>query len=176
MKIFIFTISSVCIFFISCEKLGPRPVGGFSFERVAHQSDLMTDGFYYGNSYFDFSGREIYEFLVLYDNGIGRQLDFDILDNLEQVIDRATVSENRTGWGIFRIEEDSIFYEHWLSGMGGDNVLRRSGIVLSDTTFLFTKQQIVSARGVTDNEEVVEQLFTFRQYSPKPDSTNNFIN
>lgn len=55
---------------------------------------------------------------------------------------------------------------------GGSILVRiRSGVVLDDKTFKFTES--TDQKGKDRNS--LDQTYHFRQFSPKPDSTNNFV-
>lgn len=77
-------------------------------------------------------------------------------------------------WGIFNIKNDSIVFERWYPSSGGPfPAYLRSGKILNDTTFVITK----SFRSKIGNEEQqLNETYHFRKFSPKPDSTNIFVN
>lgn len=76
-------------------------------------------------------------------------------------------------WGIYLIANNNIEYETWYSGSGGKlPVLIKKGKVLNDSTFIFTSIEKQNGK----NRKVIDETYHFRQFSPKPDSTNKFIN
>jgi hypothetical protein len=78
---------------------------------------------------------------------------------------------SRTGWGVFEIDGNNIKVVHWFCSEGRCRAFVREGVILNDTTFKITKTYRCDGSG----ERSVEQLFNFRSFSPKPDSTNVFI-
>lgn len=176
MRIFNIKTVIILLLFISCEKLGLRSIGKFSFDIEPHTSNLRTNGIYFGGTAIDIFGDKVVEVIILYNNGVSLGPGSSTRSDLDQLLSSSLLYESRDNWGIFKIEGDSITQEQWFPGMGGNPVLSRSGRVLSDTTFIFTRSKLIDTGGQIDVDEEIEQLFTFRQYSPKPDSTNNFIN
>jgi hypothetical protein len=77
-------------------------------------------------------------------------------------------------WGVFIVKNKLIAFEKWVPRNGGDEVTkayRYSGEILNDTTF-----RIVSTERVDgSNSQIVDWVFHFKQFTPKPDSTNSFI-
>lgn len=77
-----------------------------------------------------------------------------------------------TSYGRFIVDDDSIAFERWYPSSGGFSpVYLSSGKILNDTTFVIT-QSINSGRpnGWRDKNET----YHFREFSPKPDSTNPY--
>jgi hypothetical protein len=74
-------------------------------------------------------------------------------------------------WGIFYIYDNNIVIQYYQ----GDNyrtiVKVEEGHILNDTTF----QMILRYRVNGEDRENINEVCHFRQFSPKPDSTNNFI-
>ncbi len=81
-------------------------------------------------------------------------------------------------WGIFKVSNSNIKIERWLSGNGQaypTQVL--NGEILNDTTIRFY-QKIGDATNVKGKKKKlyeINETYHFRPFSPKPDSTNNFI-
>lgn len=75
-------------------------------------------------------------------------------------------------WGLFVIDNQTIKFERYYPS---DDITRwtyiREGIILNDTTFLIT----TSYRSDGSDFSIKNEIYHFRQFSPKPDSTNNFI-
>lgn len=72
--------------------------------------------------------------------------------------------------GVFQINKTTIEFETW---MAGRDIITFShyGQILNDTTFLLTKWTNNDS-GKSYSEKLT---YRFRQFSPKPDSTNTFI-
>ena len=75
-------------------------------------------------------------------------------------------------WGVFNIADEYIEFETWESGNGSAlKTVIRSGDILNDTTFVLT----ILYNNYNDNTIILNDTFQFKQFSPKPDSTNLFI-
>lgn len=138
-------------------------------------NELRLDGYYY-----DMEDGKIWSTYFFYRNGILHYgIASDTLDNDLVKYDAWFASEyysehlrsGRRRWGVFEIHDDSIVFERWGILEGGDPVLRFSGRILNDTTFIITKCENPHSGDVCQEQD----LFHFRHFSPKPDSTNMFI-
>ena len=140
------------------------------------ETELRTDGYYYSNDL----GITDFRLAVFYRDGICYHLfgssdtqpieDFieqDILLN-ESFIDNLRTTP--TNIGVFNIEDKSISIEHWEASRD-ILALERSGEILNDSTFILN--QVENLQGEIEN---VNYTYRFKQFSPKPDSTNMFIN
>ncbi len=79
---------------------------------------------------------------------------------------------NKTDWGVFQIKEDSIVIERWGATSGYSlKTAMYYGEILNDTTFLMKKYKSNYGGGI----QSIQDTFYFRSFSPKPDSTNNYI-
>jgi hypothetical protein len=74
-------------------------------------------------------------------------------------------------WGVFNIKDNIIKFERWYPGQGAKKAYVREGIILNDTTFHITKSYRSNGSELKDADEV----YHFRKFSPKPDSTNVFV-
>lgn len=138
-------------------------------------NELRLDGYYY-----DIEDEKIWSTYFFYRNGI---LHYGIAsDTLENDLDKYDtwfasdyysehLRKDRRRWGLFEIYNDSIVFERWGILEGGDPVLRFSGRILNDTTFIITKCENPHSGETCQKND----LYHFRQFSPKPDSTNMFI-
>ncbi len=82
------------------------------------------------------------------------------------------VKKSKIRWGVFNIDSNKISFERWYPSSGGGlPVYIRSGNIQNDTTFTITK----SIHSKTGEEEKEYEVYHFKAFSPKPDSTNNFI-
>jgi len=50
------------------------------------------------------------------------------------------------------------------------------GEILNDTTFILTEQFLINSDGTKDLLNSFGRTYHFKKFSPKPDSTNSFIN
>lgn len=157
----------------SCEK----ELHKLSMVKTPYTGDeLRIDGYYYSNQVFtDYNG-----IAVFYRNGVcmnvfSRIESQDTLSFIENeiLLNEALMSNFRNTpnhIGVFQINAKSIEFETWEAGR---DIITFSnyGEILNDTTFLITKQ----VNNDSGKSESLNLKYRFRQFSPKPDSTNNFI-
>ncbi len=145
-----------------------------SFQKTLYSgSELRTDGYYY-NEYTP-GYLTVYFFFrdgtVLY----GSSFPINELQSREEEYRNGGHYHFSKGlkycWGVFQIEEDKIAFERWYPSQPPLKVLRRSGIILNDSTFQITKSMRIDGSNVKD----INELYHFKAFSPKPDSTNNYI-
>lgn len=139
-------------------------------------NQLRIDGYYY-----QISDGKIYTILFLYRNGVvmyggGEGVEIENIEEREiNFIDKSwieSVKKFKSWWGLFQIDSDNIKIERWYSSSGGGlPAYLHSGIILNDTTFVMKK----SVRTDGTNEREINKVYHFKQFSPKPDSTNKFI-
>jgi hypothetical protein len=158
---------------ISCTKKVDQV---FSFERTDYTGSLLrTDGYYY---YQDVQSG-YYTLLFFYRNGImlyGGAVQAPDIPAREQRFANGswynTVKGDLSYWGIFRVLGTTIELESRGSdGSTGLLVYRDTGLIENDTTYRITRQRRVNG----DNDRVVDKVYHFKPFSPKPDSTNTFI-
>ena len=155
------SILSLTIFLNSCkdEKL--------TLIKVPYEgNEIRIDGYYY--SYYVNNVNPPGECIVgffLYRNGImlsARAYDKTDLDILEKnMLERyESLQEEKIGWGVFVVKENQLVYEQWSTSVGGGlPVFKSSYNIENDTT-------LINPYG---------EIYRFKQFSPKPDSTNRFI-
>ncbi len=139
-------------------------------------SQLKIDGYYYSESpegrlsilFFYCNGTSLYGGSPLTSEIIAKELSFA---NGEYYNAVKGIKHN---WGRFVIDGTSIKREYWPTSTGGSlEAYTVSGEILNDTTFRFTKSwRSCKPKKVQEFEEV----FHFKQFSPKPDSTNVYTN
>ena len=140
-----------------------------SLSRVPYTgNELRIDGYYYNN----IGSLNVHFF---YRNGIvryggGGYKDFE---EFEKCVRNSNIPGNSiTDWGVFLINSSDIKFERWYSSSGGGApAYIREGKILNDTSFHIT----VSYRSNGSERREIDELYHFREFSPKPDSTNNFI-
>jgi hypothetical protein len=134
-------------------------------------NELRIDGYYY--HFPTVPGGTIIQFF--YRNGIrltGRYSVTTNLDSVDMKIPKmyTSLQRNKSGWGVFLISGDTIRYDDWDTSVGGGLPVTKSfGRVLNDTTFL-RMYNIAYGKKLIKN-----QVWHFRRFSPKPDSTNRWI-
>ncbi|MDO9154524.1 MAG: hypothetical protein Q7U47_12625 [Paludibacter sp.] len=142
-------------------------------------TELRIDGYYYCE-YIGFGSNDIYvRTYFFYENGIvqyGGATKKTELANLEaQFMTMEWQMSNRKykhRWGLFNIDGDKIIFERWYPNSPGQpKVYVNEGKIVNETTFHIT------AFYRPDGSERIEQdeTYHFKQFSPKPDSTNVFI-
>ncbi|OFX35987.1 MAG: hypothetical protein A2W95_17860 [Bacteroidetes bacterium GWA2_40_14] len=147
-----------------------------SLEKQAYTGcQLRVDGYYYMN----YAGGENYSVYFLYKDGTilyggGFQYSEFQKNTLKfsDTIWIKNMKEYRHRWGLFKIEGNKITFEKWYPSSGGPlPVYISSGEILNDTTFRITQSMRSNGKEVNEKNEV----YHFKQFSRKPDSTNNFI-
>lgn len=78
-----------------------------------------------------------------------------------------TIYELPYRWGVFKIENDEIVIEKWVSGdaFGRYTTTKFDGVIINDTTLMLNHPA----------EAIGVDTFYFHKFSPKPDSMNKFI-
>ena len=138
-----------------------------TLQRVPYTgNEVRTDGYYY--SYYANNSSPPEEFIVvffLYRNGVilsarsYEKTDFDILE--KTMLNRYESLQNeKIGWGVFIVQNNKIEYEQWSTSVGGGLPIFRNFYDIENNTTL---------------KSFAGKIYYFRQFSPKPDSTNNFI-
>ena len=148
-----------------------------SIQRTDYLGDeLRIDGYYYllyGDGY--------YTAAFFYRNGIlfqGAAGSIDDIEEHENYYLNGYYNNNNVKyrWGVFKIEENLIKFERWYPSSGGPiHAYVRSGVILNDTTFHITEVYRMQNGEKTDLS-TTDEIYHFKQFSPKPDSTNVFIN
>ncbi len=130
---------------------------------------LRLDGYYYTEKE-NFEGI-IYSRYTFYKNGIVRYLgsinDLELLNFVN--------GNSKTVWGIFNIENNNIQFERWYPSSGGPlEAYVRAGKILNDSTFHITETYRL-LNGEKTEYRLKNEIYHFKQFSPKPDSTNSYI-
>jgi hypothetical protein len=109
----------------------------------------------------------------------GKILYFGSLDgatyNSETLTDRTLIEKikkNIVSWGLYTIGGDTISFEKWHHSGGPPKITYiRKGKILNDSTFIITS----SERPNGEERTQLNEVYHFRKFHPKPDSTNDFI-
>jgi hypothetical protein len=161
----IFSVINIMLLFYACKDeellLSKIPYLG---------NELKIDGYYYKQSSAHF------RIFFFYMDGIMTDyVDLSSTD-LQQVDDKIPfiyeeIKDDKLRWGVFVINGDIIQYSGWGTSVGGGLPAGKCiGTIENDTTFCITKSINSDGREFERND-----VYHFRQFSPKPDSTNNFI-
>ena len=172
MKSLILSILSImitqCSFFMDDDSLS-IPLTPYTGDQ------LRIDGYYYLIGY---DGKTIHSAYFFYGNGVliscnGAKSSLEEMDNYikEEFLDSQIYKRRKIDWGVFLIEGNNIKFERWYPSQRPYPAFVREGVVLNNTTFHITK----SYRSNGTEEREKDEIYYFRPFSPKPDSTNNFI-
>ncbi len=141
--------------------------------------ELRIDGFYY----WTFNNGNSTRVFVLFSNGViqggtsysGKDWEDKLISDILSGDYHASSIKRKYEWGLFEIEDSLIRYEMWFPSPPGPMVSAASeGTILNDTTFHLQRSfRFENGKRVNISER--DELFHFRQFSPKPDSTNPFI-
>jgi hypothetical protein len=171
--LFLSLIFSGCRKLFNCDESEHLTWGRQDYEGT----ELKTNGYYLCNTYMD-----TYIYFILYRNGIvithsGGVLKSEI-DNLETSFVNGNfikgIEKDKSRWGGFRAQINKFEYQDLSSTSGNascSSLFDLSGVILNDTTLLINN----SYNEATMDNTIKNDTFHFKQFSPKPDSTNSFI-
>jgi hypothetical protein len=139
-------------------------------------NQLRIDGYYYIIA----NDGSVYDSYFFYNTGIIMDLS-GVATNVEEMDNRLTnLIKNKEydypkfTFGVFLIKDNSITIERWYPSECPYKAFVKSGQIINDTTFVINKMYRMQNGKKTEIREL-DQTYHFRQFSPKPDSTNNFI-
>jgi len=140
-------------------------------------NQLRIDGYYY-----ELVDGVMHGIYCLYDNGVihhlGDGIKFSEINQFEQTITTTEFIEKirkiKYSWGVFKVEGNQIKFERWYPSEPPYKAYVRAGEILNDTTFIITESYRMHKGKKTEVKDRNE-TYHFKQFSPKPDSTNNFI-
>lgn len=131
------------------------------FYRINHEGKIFDGYFFYRNG------------IILSLGGLSySQIGFDMYIETE-VLNGDMSSRIKSAWGVFNIEDDNLLFERWHPGRPFKTYCR-IGKILNDTTFHITESYRMQNGQKTEIRER-DEIYHFRQFSPKPDSTNSFV-
>jgi hypothetical protein len=77
----------------------------------------------------------------------------------------------KTFWGVFQVIDNNMLFDQWYIRDGGLLAsYQTKGTILNDTTFIMSSSNREGLDGVP-----LEEIYHFKALSPKPDSTNQFL-
>jgi hypothetical protein len=146
-----------------------------SLQKIPYTGNqLKIDGYYY---------RDINHYLTvyfLYSDGTilyGSTFPANELQKHEDEYKTAEwqtiVKEYKHRWGLFKIEGNIIQFDRWYPSNPPLKAYVREGIILNDTTFRIAEYYRMQDGNKT-NVETLDEIYQFKSFSPKPDSTNKF--
>lgn len=143
-------------------------------KRNYNGNELRTDGYYY-------SIHGSYPF-ILYRNGVAIGGRFGMntvsLAELENLIISGefynSIKDDVYCWELFEISNNTIKteYRNSLSGISCRYLSNNFGTILNDTTFVVNS---VYNRENDQKTQTLNDTFRFKIFTPKPDSTNQYI-
>ncbi|MDR3236803.1 MAG: hypothetical protein LBT48_08805 [Prevotellaceae bacterium] len=168
--ILITLMGCLVLFFSCCSTLYPDEK--LTLQRIDYQGNkLRTDGYYY----FQEPNRTSIHFL--YKNGIILYAysyptnDLNIVE--KEMINYIYLNKSKDHWGVFLVDSNVIQYERWIEAPSGVSVCfyRCSGYIENDSTLHFM-ESYYSGRNETKQ---IDEVWHFKQFENKPDSTNTYI-
>lgn len=139
-------------------------------------SQLRTDGYYY-NEYVP-GYLTVYFF---YRDGIllyGNSFPVNKLHRQEEEYRNGTFYELNSDlkyyWGVFDLNDSKIRFERWYPSQSPYKIFNKCGVILNDTTFVIQESYRIQG-GQKTNVEILNEIYRFKPFSPKPDSTNTFV-
>jgi hypothetical protein len=140
-------------------------------------NDLRIDGYYYqlleGN---------IYGITFFYRNGVvlrcgGSKKDFQDAEEFitTNFINNDSFKNIKGGWGLYIIENSKLTFEYWFLSHTPFTSQTRIGTIVNDSVFVINEHYLMKDGKKAKFYEINEPYY-FREFSPKPDSTNIFIN
>ena len=143
-----------------------------------NNTSFRTDGFYWGLS--EYQGYiDIYIFyrngtMFLFGSRIEGEIDLKRIERELQNGKSDNYIRSQASWGLFRIDDKRIEFEYWATKEKRPSKFKTKiwrAEILNDTTFV--------VNSVYNNYQkktyYPDAIYHFHQFSPKPDSTNNFI-
>jgi hypothetical protein len=127
-------------------------------------NELRINGYYYNND------NEYYsDIIFFYRDGTVYQISQPKFDNENdrQKIDLNGISQ-KWGWGHFYIIGTNISYEYWGTSGCFEYVGQFRGTIDNDTTYTITR---LRQQTYNNNFEKVSNIYKFRVFDNKPDST-----
>jgi hypothetical protein len=166
MKTHVFVICLLSVLaFSSCED------EELTFKRTDYTgNEIRTDGYYYRVMSPDST---LATYIFYYRNGVKLSFVASLnLSSLDQIEDIELIRQEKTMWSVFSVNDSVITTQGWGQPWGHKRPLITSySKILNDTTIQGIKS-INSRTGEWESNLIVR----FRKFSPKPDSTNVFIN
>jgi hypothetical protein len=163
------------LFVFSCKKCRERNDDPLCSARTTNTgSSIQLDGLYY----YSYGNGSAYQLLFLYQNGVILNpgvVDSSVFNgNPAQLISQYFLSNYKnvkTDWGIYEIKDSTILLEQWYPAENYFYVYQRKGVIVNDSTFIFSQ----SSRCDGSENRSINEVFHFKKYAPKPDSTNQFV-
>lgn len=111
-------------------------------------------------------------------NSFDKKNLFELDKSVKDIFNLEKKNPTQYSWGLFNVKNNEIKIERWTSASGGKYPTQMLiGEILNDTTIYFHTKIGDYPVGFGKNKKNVKinEIYHFRQFSPKPDSTNIFI-
>lgn len=154
-----------------------------SMERVDYTgTELRTDGYYYYRyQYYNSREDSLYDKFIpwfLYRNGVslyGYVYDYSEMEEVEKEFEDGSFydicKDRKLRWLVFQVSDSVIEFEGWdTGGLFSKPTVKQYAKIINDTTFCRCSKRPQKGENVKWGDD-----FHFKQFSPKPDSTNSFI-
>lgn len=136
--------------------------------------ELKTEGYYY----LEYDNPLRRNILFLYKNGVvlygGMTYQTELSGKEDAFMNGSyhqQIFNSESYWGLFHVSGSSIFYELWYPSSSQWIPAIREGVILNDTTF----QIIKSYRCDGSENNAKSEIYHFKRFTPKVDSTNQFV-
>ncbi len=149
-------------------------------------NNLKISGYYYEN--LDALNDKYASAFCLYSNGIlislGSFQKINFFQNVEKLLTDKNFKNyftSRSGWGIFTIQSTEITIENWGNKIATNQPYPAFGkigkIIDNSTIEIYQMYKIEKKQKINLDHSLfyLPTSYHFREFSPKPDSTNNFI-
>ncbi len=158
----------------NCEKSSE-----FELKKEPYVGDnLQIDGYYFKKYFNENTNHEAISVYFMYRDGVllyGGDNNFEGFEELEDFYNQGyynLVMDIQYYWGTFSIEENNLNMKHWESGQGGNlPVIDLKCTILDDITFVIEEGSVSNSSG----NIIFRDTFHFKQFTPKPDSLNQFV-
>ena len=160
----------------NCRKDGPLKDDELSIKRMPYTGDtIRIDGYYY------ITLDNYLTVYFLYRDGTilyGSTFPESELNEHEKEYNtsewQSIVKQAKDYWGVLKIENNTIQFERWYPSDPPLKSYVRAGTILNDTTFIITESYRMQDSKKTEVDSKNETYY-FKQFTPKPDSTNSFV-
>jgi len=167
------------LYLCSCEKILKNEE--FSIKCVPYLgSELRIDGYYYLKRLGSDGNKRFISYFIFYSDGVSStgNIETENLSDVESYFATWSydkwIRSNLYVWGPFSIQGDKLRMQYYEPS---DYLIKRieevSCTILNDSTFYLEKIYLVHAE--KEGRSFTTGEYRFKQYSPKPDSTNNFL-
>lgn len=165
---------------ISCSKNEPsnKMDDVLSITRTPYNGNQLKINGYYYQKY----NSQYYNIHFFCSNGIlidfsgGNMNSFEQIENyLNDPETLIRIKNTKYSWGVFLVNGNNLKMEQWHPSSGGPlPAYVRSGSILNDTTFQITEMYRMQNGKKTDIS-TINEIYYYKAFSPKPDSTNKFV-